>query len=123
MADLVTTADQWVALARGVARGWLDQTTVSPGNIRVSLLRGAVAASIEQAVAALPFVPKLPGGPVCDLKAFGDKAVDFAEKFRGKGVDGGASRHMSPAMFAIWTTCRDHGVAIPHPLPKVAHLG
>ena len=122
MADLVTTAAQWTALARGVARGWLDQTTVSPGNIRVSLLRGAVAASIEQAVAALPFVPKLPAGPGCDLKGFGDKAVDFAEKFRGKGVDGGASRPMSPAMFAILTTCRANGIAMPHPLPEVAHL-
>lgn len=117
MADLATTAAQWVALAREVARGWLDLTRVSPGNIRFSLLCGAVAESIEQAVTALPCVPKLPGGPGCGLKGFGDKAVAFAAKFRGKGVDGGASRHMSPVTFATWTTCRANGIAMPHPLP------
>lgn len=33
---------------------------------------------IEKAVAALPFVLTVPEGPDCDLKAFGESAVDFS---------------------------------------------
>lgn len=76
-----------------------------------------VPAIIEDAVAALPFVLKTPVAPACDLRLFGEKAVEFAVEFWVKGVDGGTNRYMSPVMFAIWNACRDHGIAMPHPLP------
>ncbi len=70
---------------------------------------------IVEAVAALPFVLKDPDGPACDLKGFGDSAVNFGVEFWVKGVDGGANKYMSPVLFAIWNACKSNGIEMPYP--------
>ena len=70
---------------------------------------------IEAAVAALPFVLSVPEGPGCDLKAFGESAVDFGVEFWVSGVDGGANKYMSPVLFAIWNACKANGIEMPYP--------
>ena len=70
---------------------------------------------IEAAVGALPFVLQDPEGPGCDLKAFGESAVDFGVEFWVSGVDGGANKYMSPVLFAIWNACKANGIEMPYP--------
>ena len=70
---------------------------------------------IEKAVAALPFVLTAPEGPGCDLKAFGESAVDFGVEFWVSGVDGGANKYLSPVLFAIWNACKANGIEMPYP--------
>lgn len=74
-----------------------------------------VPAIIEEAVAALPFVLTEPEGPECDLKGFGDSAVNFGVEFWVRGVDGGANKYMSPVLFAIWNACKTNGIEMPYP--------
>ncbi len=70
---------------------------------------------IASAVAALPFVLSEPDKPECDLKSFGDSAVNFGVEFWVKGVDGGANKFMSPVLFAIWNACKNNGIEMPYP--------
>jgi potassium-dependent mechanosensitive channel len=76
---------------------------------------------IEQAVAALPFVLSVPDGPGCDLKAFGDSAVDFSVEFWVSGVEGGKNKYMSPVMFAIWNALKEAEIEMPYP-QRVVHM-
>ena len=76
---------------------------------------------VERAVAALPFILKSPEGPECDLKAFGESAVDFSVEFWVEGVDGGKTKFMSPVMFAIWNALKDAGIEMPYP-QRVVHV-
>ena len=70
---------------------------------------------IAGAVAALPFVLRAPDKPECDLKSFGDSAVNFGVEFWVKGVDGGQNKYMSPVLFAIWNACKTNGIEMPYP--------
>ena len=70
---------------------------------------------IAQAVAALPFVLSMPDKPECDLKSFGDSAVNFGVEFWVNGLDGGANKYMSPVLFAIWNACKTNEIEMPYP--------
>ena len=74
-----------------------------------------VPALIEAAVAGLGFVLQVPEGPACDLKGFGDSAIEFGVEFWAMGVDGGANKFMSPVLFAIWNACKANGIEMPYP--------
>ena len=85
-------------------------------------------AIIEAAVAALPFVLSQPDGPDCELKAFGESAVDFSVEYWVNGIDDGKNKYASPVLFAIWNALKAEGIDMPYPhrvveikgtLPKV----
>ena len=74
-----------------------------------------VPAIIEDAVAALPFVLKSPDGPDCELRGFGESAVDFAVEYWVNGIDDGKNRFGSPVLFAIWNALKAHDIEMPYP--------
>jgi small-conductance mechanosensitive channel len=74
-----------------------------------------VPAIIEEAVARLPFVLKAPDGPDCELRGFGESAVDFAVEYWVNGIDDGKNRYGSPVLFAIWNALKEHGIEMPYP--------
>ena len=70
---------------------------------------------IEQAVSALPFVLQNPDGPDCELRGFGESAVDFAVEYWAIGIDDGKHKYASPVLFAIWNALKAAGVEMPYP--------
>ena len=70
---------------------------------------------IERAVAALPFVLSEPDGPDCELKGFGESAVDFAVEYWVAGIDDGKNRYGSPVLFAVWNALKAAGIEMPYP--------
>ena len=74
-----------------------------------------VPAIIEAAVAALPFVLTQPDGPDCELKAFGESAVDFSLEYWVNGIDDGKNKYASPVLFAIWNALKAAGIEMPYP--------
>ncbi len=74
-----------------------------------------VPAIIEAAVAALPFVLKAPDGPDCELRGFGESAVDFAVEYWVNGIDDGKNKYASPVLFAIWNALKAEGIQMPYP--------
>ncbi len=70
---------------------------------------------IETAVARLPFVLKHPDGPDCELKGFGESAVDFAVEYWVNGIDDGKNKYGSPVLFAIWNALKEAGIEMPYP--------
>ena len=74
-----------------------------------------VPALIEAAVAALPFVLKQPDGPDCELKGFGESAVDFSVEYWVQGLDDGKNKFASPVLFAIWNALKEAGIEMPYP--------
>lgn len=74
-----------------------------------------VPAIIESAVGALPFVLKAPDGPDCELRAFGESAVDFAVEYWVNGIDDGKNKYGSPVLFAIWNALKAEGIEMPYP--------
>lgn len=74
-----------------------------------------VPAIIEAAVAALPFVLQKPDGPDCELKGFGESAVDFAVEYWVNGIDDGRHKYASPVLFAIWNALKAEGIEMPYP--------
>ena len=75
----------------------------------------SVPAIIEAAVAALPFVLQKPDGPDCELKGFGESAVDFAVEYWVNGIDDGRHKYASPVLFAIWNALKAEGIEMPYP--------
>jgi potassium-dependent mechanosensitive channel len=75
----------------------------------------AVPGLIEAAVAKLPFVLQTPDGPDCELRGFGESAVDFAVEYWAQGLDDGRNKYSSPVLFAIWNTLKDAGIEMPYP--------
>jgi potassium-dependent mechanosensitive channel len=75
----------------------------------------AVPGIIEAAVGALPFVLQSPDGPDCELRGFGESAVDFAVEYWAAGLDDGKNKYSSPVLFAIWNALKDAGVEMPYP--------
>ena len=69
---------------------------------------------IEAAVAALPFVLQKPDGPDCELKGFGESAVDFAVEYWVNGIDDGRHKYASPVLFAIWNALKAEGIEMPY---------
>ncbi len=69
-----------------------------------------VPGMVAKAGAALPFVLSGPEAPQCDLKSFGDSAVNFGVS----GVDGGANKYMSPVLFAIWNARKNKAIRMPY---------
>ncbi|GGW30326.1 mechanosensitive ion channel protein [Gemmobacter lanyuensis] len=74
-----------------------------------------VPAIIEEAVGKLPFVLRHPDGPDCELKGFGESAVDFAVEYWVNGIDDGKNKYGSPVLFAIWNALKEHGIEMPYP--------
>jgi small-conductance mechanosensitive channel len=74
-----------------------------------------VPAIIEAAVGALPFVLQKPDGPDCELKGFGESAVDFAVEYWVSGIDDGKNKYGSPVLFAIWNALKAEGIEMPYP--------
>jgi potassium-dependent mechanosensitive channel len=74
-----------------------------------------VPAMIERAVGALPFVLQAPDGPNCDLRGFGESAVDFAVEYWVSGIDDGKNQYGSPVLFAIWNVLKAEGIEMPYP--------
>jgi potassium-dependent mechanosensitive channel len=70
---------------------------------------------IEAAVSALPFVLQQPDGPDCELKGFGESAVDFAVEYWVAGIDDGKNKYGSPVLFAIWNALKAEGIEMPYP--------
>ena len=70
---------------------------------------------IEAAVAALPFVLAVPEGPDCELKGFGESAVDFTVEYWVNGIDDGKNKYASPVLFAIWNALKSAGIDMPYP--------
>ncbi len=70
---------------------------------------------IEAAVGALPFVLKAPDGPDCELKGFGESAVDFGVEYWVAGIDDGKNKYGSPVLFAIWNALKEAGIDMPYP--------
>jgi potassium-dependent mechanosensitive channel len=75
----------------------------------------AVPEIIEAAVSALPFVLQSPDGPDCELRGFGESAVDFAVEYWAAGLDDGKNKYSSPVLFAIWNALKDAGIEMPYP--------
>jgi len=74
-----------------------------------------VPAIIETAVGKLPFVLQAPDGPDCELRGFGESAVDFAVEDWVAGIDDGKNRYGSPVLFAIWNALKAEGIEMPYP--------
>lgn len=74
-----------------------------------------VPAIIEAAVGALPFVLKSPDGPDCELRGFGESAVDFAVEYWVNGIDDGKNKYGSPVLFAVWNALKAEGIEMPYP--------
>ncbi len=74
-----------------------------------------VPAIIEAAVGALPFVLQAPDGPDCELRGFGESAVDFAVEYWVAGIDDGKNKYGSPVLFAIWNALKAEGIEMPYP--------
>jgi small-conductance mechanosensitive channel len=70
---------------------------------------------IEAAVAKLPFVLQQPDPPDCELRGFGESAVDFAVEYWAQGLDDGRNKYSSPVLFAIWNALKEAGVEMPYP--------
>jgi potassium-dependent mechanosensitive channel len=70
---------------------------------------------IEAAVAKLPFVLQQPDPPDCELRGFGESAVDFAVEYWAQGLDDGRNKYSSPVLFAVWNALKDAGVEMPYP--------
>jgi potassium-dependent mechanosensitive channel len=70
---------------------------------------------IEAAVAKLPFVLQEPDPPDCELRGFGESAIDFSVEYWAQGLDDGRNKYSSPVLFAIWNTLKDAGVDMPYP--------
>jgi potassium efflux system protein len=74
-----------------------------------------VPAIIEEAVGRLDFVLQAPDGPDCELRGFGESAVDFAVEYWVNGIDDGKNRYGSPVLFAIWNALKEAGIEMPYP--------
>ncbi len=74
-----------------------------------------VPAIIEAAVSTLPFVLQTPDGPDCELKGFGESAVDFGVEYWVNGIDDGKNKYTSPVLFAIWNALKAEGIEMPYP--------
>lgn len=70
---------------------------------------------IEAAIGALPFVLAKPDGPDCELKGFGESAVDFVVEYWVNGIDDGKNKYSSPVLFAIWNALKAEGIEMPYP--------
>ena len=70
---------------------------------------------IETAVAALPFVLAAPNGPDCELKGFGESAVDFGVEYGVSGINGGQNKYSSPVLFATWNALKQAGIDMRYP--------
>lgn len=70
---------------------------------------------IEAAVSALPFVLQTPDGPDCELRGFGESAVDFAVEYWAAGLDDGKNKYSSPVLFAVWNALKAAGIDMPYP--------
>lgn len=80
-------------------------------------------AIIEPAVAALPFNLQKPYGPDCELKGFGESAVDFGVEYRDNGIDDGWHKYASPVLFAIWNALKAKCIEMPYPHRAVGIKG
>lgn len=73
-----------------------------------------VPAIIEAAVSAVPGVLSDPA-PECELRAFGESAVDFCVEFWVQGLDDGPNTYTSRVLFAVWNACKAEGIEMPYP--------
>lgn len=74
-----------------------------------------VPALVEQAVGELPFVLAEPGGPSCELNAFGESSVDFEVEYWVNGIEDVTDDYRSKVLFCIWNALKAGGVEMPYP--------
>ena len=77
---------------------------------------------IVKALLKLKGVLREPEMPECALKSFGDTTVNFTAKFWVEGIDDGVNSYTSDALFAIWDTLKEAGIAMKMPLPKIQYV-
>ncbi len=70
---------------------------------------------VEAAVLTLPFTLQQPAAPQCELKAFGERGVEFGVEFWVNGIDGLTDSFISGALFAIWKALKAEGIEMPYP--------
>ena len=68
-------------------------------------------------VAAATGIPRVMDNPkpVCQLKNFGDSAVDMELRIWVKDPENGVSNVSSAVRVAIWDSFKEHGIEIPFP--------
>lgn len=76
---------------------------------------------IEAAVSALPFVLDKPEPVECELKGFGDSAVNFSVEFWVNGIEDLTDRFQSRVLFAVWDALKAEGIQMPFP-QRVIHM-
>ncbi len=70
---------------------------------------------IEAAVNALPFVLQAPAGASCELKGFGDSAVNFVVEYWVNGIEDLTDDYESRVLFAVWDALKSERIEIPYP--------
>ena len=76
---------------------------------------------IEAAVSALPFVLDQPEPVECELKGFGDSAVNFSVEFWVNGIEDLTDKFQSRVLFAVWDALKAEGIQMPFP-QRVIHM-
>ena len=76
---------------------------------------------IEAAVSALPFVLDKPEPVECELKGFGDSAVNFSVEFWVNGIEDLTDRFQSRVLFAVWDALKAEVIQMPFP-QRVIHM-
>ncbi len=74
-----------------------------------------VPAIVETAVAKHAKVLSGPFPPDCELRSFGDNAVNFAVEFWVNGIDDGRHKFTSDVLFLIWNALKENNMEIPYP--------
>lgn len=75
------------------------------------------------AITKHPSVLTDPEKPDCELRGFGDSAVNFGVEFWIKGIDDGRNKISSDVLMIIWRTLKDNNISIPFPQREVRVIG
>lgn len=76
---------------------------------------------IEAAVQTLPFVLSEPEPVECELRGFGDSAVNFGVEFWVNGIEDLTDKYQSQVLFAVWDALKAEGIQMPFP-QRVIHM-
>jgi len=77
---------------------------------------------VGAAVASHPDVLTKPEGPEVELKAFGERGIEFGVEFWCKGLDDGENAYSSDVLFLIWNALKDNHIEIPYPRREIKIL-
>jgi len=77
---------------------------------------------VGAAVASHPDVLTKPEGPEVELKAFGERGIEFGVEFWCKGLDDGENAYSSDVLFLVWNALKDNHIEIPYPRREIKIL-